>query len=111
MLDCRLPQGKEVPVNPDVVADSGHPNPLFERGYAHDIRVDTQLPGPGTSIHVLFNSTVDENGQTVITDAKVHADIGNPQDVVGIAKHTRKDVIWAASTSKKNNNCPVKFVP
>jgi hypothetical protein len=104
-----IPNGGLI-VPPDVIANSGHPSPIFERGYNREIRMNAELPGPGTSIHIVFNSGINAQGQPVILPgAKVHADIGNTEDVVGIVRHTLADVIAAAIQSRRRGGCAVKF--
>ena len=107
-VDLQVPQGG-VPIDPSVLKNAGSPFPGFHAGYSSDIRTDTPLPGPSTSAHVVFNTTV-QDGQVLLTAAQVHGDIGNPnRDVAGFFKHIWKDVIRAPRISKNNGGCPIKF--
>ena len=106
------PGAAPVYVDPSVVAASSSPNPVFEPGWSHQLIVPatTDVPGPGIWVHVLFN-TGDANaqGQILVTAAKVHADIANPQDVAGILRHIISDWIIATRNSGAQNGCAVKM--
>lgn len=105
-------------VSPDVIANAGRSNPVFEPHDPFEIRSDAIVPvGPGTSVHVVFNTTTNAAGQTVISDARVHADIGNPDSGAGgVLRHVLLDFAAASIFSAAQGGvpggvpgCPVKF--
>jgi RHS repeat-associated protein len=94
-------------VSPEVIANAGYTNPIFEPDFNREIRINKRVPGPGKSVHVMFNTG--GSGQSAITTARVHADIGNPEDVVGALGHLFGDVLAATMASKRHGVCAVKF--
>ncbi|MGH9396818.1 MAG: hypothetical protein ACRD18_08200 [Terriglobia bacterium] len=109
---------KGLSVSPDIIANAGRSNPVFEPHDPFEIRSDAIVPvGPGTSVHVVFNTTTNAAGQTVISDARVHADIGNPDSGAGgVLRHVLLDFAAASVFSAAQqgvpggvSGCPVKF--
>jgi hypothetical protein len=107
-----------LPVSADVIANAGRSNPVFEPNDPLEIRADAIVPvGPGTSVHVVFNTGINAQGQPVITNARVHADIGNPDaGAGGVLRHVLLDFAAAGIFSAAQAGvpggvpgCPVKF--
>lgn len=94
-------------VSPEVIANAGFTSPIFEPDFNREIRMNKRVPGPGKSVHVMFNTG--GPGQPAITTARVHADIGNPEDAVGALRHLFGDVLAATMASRRHGVCAVKF--
>ena len=71
---------------------------------------DADISGPGEFVHVLFNTEVNSQGQTIVIQAKAHADIGNPQSgLLGLILHGAADVAIARIGSSLGHGCAVKI--
>jgi len=114
-VQLTFPNGQP-PVDPNVLLNS-QPlnNPILEPGWHNEIRIDNPVPsvpvGAGSSIHVLYNIGFQVGqGTDAIVAAKIHVDIGNPQDVVGLLRHVFGDLLAARIAQTIGGpNCAVKF--
>jgi hypothetical protein len=104
----------QVYIDPDIVAQSGTPNPVFEKGWQHELIVPAtgEMPGPGNWVHVLFKTNpqvTNAQGQVLVTGIKIHADVGNPGDVLGLLRHIASDILIARANSSAQGGCAVKL--
>lgn len=103
------------PLDAGVVLATSQPlhDPIFEPGWNRQRIIDNPVPsvpvGAGSAIHILFKAGTNSAGETVINAAKIHTDIGNPQDLVGLLRHVFGDVMAARIASSIGNGCAVKF--
>lgn len=102
-------------VNPSVIAASSPADPVEQaEGWHRQLIVpDTNLPGPGNVVHILFNTgskvITNAQGQVSIRAIKIHADISGQQDVIALGYHFWADVLKANISPGHGNGCPVKF--
>jgi RHS repeat-associated protein len=99
--------GDGIPLDPVLLAKASSPSPIFEKKYKKQIIVPgpSNLPGAGRVVHIVFNPAADGK---MAKDIKIHADIANPQDIVGVIAHTWGD-IYLARKSSAGDTCAVKF--